>query len=396
MDLSILNEKTVLYYDEIGLIEYGAFKKGTIEELHNAIKINRIDELSAHLSMWNVRETSIIDFIENKLIVNLSKLRDKIKQEEELIEPHDIDYYDVVRFCEEFIPALKKELQVLKAREINEPTKYDKLVLEHIIKIADDMQRVSDYIGNKIKELSSVAAIRRLNFFISEIEKKTDLPNQAFILDKLKATLQATQQEAEQRKQQQNNDVYSRQTDVSSRQTPISFRQTEPQHGQPLKETTEERRDYQSCSESPFEPNNQCSNSPWIIKAGRFDYTVPTNHKIYDETLNMDNVLDMLDRFAKISNTTVDEHEAINRLIRFGCLQPLFSEAKKNRGQNNLKLIVKRLRQYFISEWYDTVAVGLVGYNKQCKDTHSAKRWLSQIGKAKDEVSSEIAKAQFS
>ena len=154
MDLSILNEKTVLYYDEIGLIEYGAFKKGTIEELHNAIKINRIDELSAHLSMWNVRETSIIDFIENKLIVNLSKLRDKIKQEEELIEPHDIDYYDVVRFCEEFIPALKKELQVLKAREINEPTKYDKLVLEHIIKIADDMQRVSDYIGNKIKELS--------------------------------------------------------------------------------------------------------------------------------------------------------------------------------------------------------------------------------------------------
>lgn len=256
MDLSILNEKTVLYYDEIGLIEYGAFKKGTIEELHNAIKINRIDELSAHLSMWNVRETSIIDFIENKLIVNLSKLRDKIKQEEELIEPHDIDYYDVVRFCEEFIPALKKELQVLKAREINEPTKYDKLVLEHIIKIADDMQRVSDYIGNKIKELSSVAAIRRLNFFISEIEKKTDLPNQAFILDKLKATLQATQQEAEQRKHQQNNDVNPRQTDVSSRQTPINSRQTEvsprqtgAQHGQTSKETTEETNIAECCKE---------------------------------------------------------------------------------------------------------------------------------------------------
>lgn len=251
MDLSILNTKSVHYHDEIELIKYGygGFNKGTIEELHDAIKENRIDELSANLSTFDVHETSIIDFIENKLILNLNKLRDKIKQEEELIEPHDIDCYDIVRFCEQFIPALKKELQVLKARKGKEPTKLDKLVLEHIIKIADDKQRVTDYIGNKIKELSHHAAIRRLNFLISEIKKMSDLPNRAFILDKLQATLQAMQQEAEQRKQQQNNDVNSRQTDVSSRQT-------EPRHEQPLKETTEETNIaecYKECKEKRIE-----------------------------------------------------------------------------------------------------------------------------------------------
>lgn len=228
MDLSILNIKATHYFDEIGLIEYGysGFNKGTIEELHNAIKTNRIEELSANLSTFDVHETSIIDFIENKLIVHLSKLRDKIKQEERLIKPHDKDCYNIVRFCDEFIPALKKELQVLKARKKNEPTNDDKLDLEYIIEIADDREHVADYIGNTIKKLLHHAAIRRLNFLISEIKQIRDLPNRAFILDKLKSTLQATQQEAEYRKQQQ------------ARPT-----------GQQSKETTEETNIAECCKE---------------------------------------------------------------------------------------------------------------------------------------------------
>lgn len=157
--------------------------------LHQAINNFNINEVPDCLAKINVNNTSIIPtirFLDALLMDSFNLIKD------EIVHICEIDelVYEILDFCEEFHIRLLMEIQKLEERRSTDIIESDKYLLKHILEIADDKTQLEEYINLNTRGLSLFKADRVLSYAISEIEKKTDLPNKDFILEKLITVLE--------------------------------------------------------------------------------------------------------------------------------------------------------------------------------------------------------------
>ena len=156
--------------------------------LRQAIGNFNIDEVPDFLAKINVNKTNIIRSMKSLDILLMDSMH---LIEDEIIHICKIDelVYSILYFCEEFHILLLKEIKKLEVRRSTDIIESDKYLLKHILAISDNKTDVLEYITLQIRGLSTFKAHRVFYYAISEIEKNSELPNQYFILKKLKATL---------------------------------------------------------------------------------------------------------------------------------------------------------------------------------------------------------------
>ena len=167
----------------------GKQKRFYYAPLHQVIDDFDIDEVPGFLAKINVNSTSIIPtirFLDALLMDSLSLIRDEYLH----LCKIDKHVYEIFDFCEELHIRLLMEIQKLEERRSTDIIESDKYLLKHILEIADDKTQLVDYINLHTRGISSIKAHRVLSYAISEIEKKTDLPNKDFILEKLITVLE--------------------------------------------------------------------------------------------------------------------------------------------------------------------------------------------------------------